>query len=117
MIDLTNCEYPELVQDGHCNDEANNIECLFDGGDCCYPCVSTKFCSDCKCLTENSDIEIKNPLIEDGFCQDEMNNVQCNYDGGDCCESGLFFDSVKKEHCLECECIGHSKWNISEGKL
>ena len=33
------CKYPELVGDGYCNDEANNLHCDFDGGDCCYSCV------------------------------------------------------------------------------
>ena len=30
------CAVPlELIANGFCNDEANNAECLYDGGDCC----------------------------------------------------------------------------------
>ena len=74
-----------MVGDGYCNDETNNIHCDFDGGDCCYSCVSTLFCTDCKCLTGNSEKEINYLLIGDGFCHDEINTADCNYDDGDCC--------------------------------
>ena len=62
-----------MVGDGYCNDETNNIHCDFDGGDCCYSCVSTLFCTDCKCLTGNPEKEINHLLIGDGFCHDEIN--------------------------------------------
>ena len=29
------CKMTQLVGDGYCNDETNNIHCAFDGGDCC----------------------------------------------------------------------------------
>ena len=83
-----------MIGDGYCNDETNNIHCAFDGGDCCYVCVSTSFCDDCKCLTGNAREEINYPLIGDGYCHDETNNVDCNYDGGDCCGS-----CVLTQHC------------------
>ena len=52
-----------FVGDGVCNDETNNAECDYDGGDCC-----------------------PNPnMVGDGICNDETNNLECNYDGGDCC--------------------------------
>ena len=52
-----------LVGDGFCNAEANNLECFFDGGDCCL-----------------------NPeLVGNSICNDETNIPQCNHDGGDCC--------------------------------
>ena len=31
------------VGDGVCNDETNNAECNYDGGDCCGPAVSCKY--------------------------------------------------------------------------
>ena len=43
------CDYGELVGNGHCNDEANNADCLYDGGDCCGGCVNTDQCSHCLC--------------------------------------------------------------------
>jgi hypothetical protein len=42
--------------------------------------------------------------IGDGFCDDGNNNEICHFDGGDCC--GL---SVKKNFCVDCECIGKFK--------
>ena len=92
-----------MVGDGHCNDEANNLHCDFDGGDCCYSCISKAFCSDCKCLTDNAGEELNYPLIGDGFCQDEINNIECNYDGGDCCGH-----CVINEYCSECLCLHNS---------
>ena len=67
-----------MVGNGLCNEETNNNECNFDGGDCC----------------PNSF------LISNGYCNDETNKIECNYDGGDCCVN------VDKEHCTECTCFG-----------
>ena len=39
--DLTN----PLIGDGVCNDQINNLECDFDGGDCCLSCIDTFQCS------------------------------------------------------------------------
>ena len=49
MLRFLGCDYGELVDNGHCNDEANNADCLYDGGDCCGGCVNTNQCSDCLC--------------------------------------------------------------------
>ena len=89
----------ELVGDGYCNDETNNIHCNFDGGDCCYFCLITNFCSDCLCLTEGFGDHINNPLIGDGFCHDVTNNADCSFDHGDCCLSNL-----NTKYCSECIC-------------
>ena len=32
-----------MVGDGICNDETNNLECNYDGGDCCGPAVFCKY--------------------------------------------------------------------------
>ena len=42
--------YQPLIGDGICDDESNNIDCGFDGGDCCLDLVVTDFCSECQCL-------------------------------------------------------------------
>ena len=42
-----------LVGDGYCNDETNNLDCSFDGGDCCGPCINNEFCSECQCHIGN----------------------------------------------------------------
>ena len=39
----------ELIGNGLCNDEVNNAECDYDGGDCCGACVSTEYCTECVC--------------------------------------------------------------------
>ena len=94
-----------MIGDGYCNDETNNRHCNFDGGDCCNTCISTLFCSDCKCLTGNDGEEISYPLIGDGYCHDEINNFECNYDGGDCCVN------VKTDYCSECNCHTNGTMN------
>ena len=93
--------WPELVQDGYCNDESNNPDCNFDGDDCCYACVDKEHCQDCLCIHEHGWQGI-NPLIGDGFCQDGMNSAQCNFDQGDCC---LF--NITINQCTNCTCLVH----------
>ena len=44
---------PSSVGDGYCNDETNNIYCLYDGLDCCRSPVNATFCSDCICHGES----------------------------------------------------------------
>lgn len=39
------------VGDGYCNDETNNEECNYDGGDCCGSCINTLYCSECQCVS------------------------------------------------------------------
>ena len=76
------CKYPNLVGDGYCNDESNNIHCAFDRGDCCYSKLAmNEFCSDCQCLTGEFIEEINHPLIGDGYCHDKANNASYTYDG------------------------------------
>ena len=47
-----------LLGDGYCDDEANNENCNFDGGDCCGPCINTKYCIECECLLTNASKQI-----------------------------------------------------------
>ena len=72
-----------MIGDGSCNDETNNADCNYDGGDCCGSCVLNNQCTECECLGGDNVI---NALIGNGFCNDEFNNADCYYDGGDCCE-------------------------------
>merc|ERR1711894_550859 len=37
------CKIPEWQGDGYCDDENNNSECAWDGGDCCGSDVDTSF--------------------------------------------------------------------------
>ena len=88
-----------MIGNGFCNDETNNVNCNFDGGDCCGPCVNKKDCSECFCLGMNIS-HVGNPIIGDGLCNDETNKEECNYDGGDCCGP-----CVVRTHCSECSCL------------
>ena len=83
LFEIPDCPTPLMVGDGFCNDETNNPECNYDGGDCCGSCVLTKHCIYCQCL--GGETNIPNALIGNGFCNIEANNAECNYDGGDCC--------------------------------
>ena len=44
-----------MIGDGFCNDETNNPECNFDGGDCCGQCILKHQCSECTCLQSDVD--------------------------------------------------------------
>ena len=88
-----------MVGDGFCNDEANHLECNYDGGDCCGSCVVKLYCSDCQCLGGDAGNGVSSPSIGDGICHDENNVAECNYDGGDCCVL-----DANTEHCTECQC-------------
>ena len=47
----TGCEsvVPYYIGDAYCDDENNNDDCNFDGGDCCGPNVNTQYCTECIC--------------------------------------------------------------------
>ena len=91
------------VGNGVCNDETNNADCNYDGGDCCWRCIAKDFCTNCTCIGNIMRDEIKNPLVGNGYCNDENNIADCNYDGGDCCGK-----CIVKDFCTKCTCIGNS---------
>ena len=104
-----------MIGDGFCNDETNNPECNFDGGDCCGLCVVKDQCSKCACLqSEVDEHNITNVLVGDGYCNDETNNPDCSFDGGDCCGP-----CINIEFCSECQChLGNlSKCHIKTAAL
>ena len=92
----------ELIGNGFCNDEANNVGCNFDNGDCCGTCVNVDYCSLCECLSAEPGNGISNALVANGVCNDETNTINCGFDGFDCCLS-----DATDQHCSECSC--HSK--------
>ena len=47
------CEYPSLVGDWYCDDDANTPECLYDRGDCCYGYHT--WCIQCECYDESTE--------------------------------------------------------------
>merc|ERR1711971_119551 len=46
------CQYESLIGNGICDQEANNEDCQYDGGDCCY--ADCKVCSDGNCNSDAS---------------------------------------------------------------
>ena len=89
---------PGWIGDGYCDDETNNVGCLFDGGDCCGSATNTQYCTLCICY---EDINCAAPIdmIGNGICNDEANIESCSYDGGDCCVA-----CINKDVCSECIC-------------
>ena len=96
-----------MVGNGFCNDETNNPECNYDGGDCCAMNANTNSCSECNCHFIETCIGGYHPLVGNGFCNDDTNIAECDYDGGDCC------GCVITEHCEDCACLG----NITNGEI
>ena len=41
------------IADNYCDDINNNMECSYDGGDCCGCNVVTSWCTECLCLDPN----------------------------------------------------------------
>ena len=72
-----------LIGNGYCNDETNNPDCHFDGGDCCGPCLNKEFCSECQCLGEN----ITSKAAPGPFCS-------CSVEGALDCKLLVCFDII-----------------------
>ena len=92
--------YNALLGNGYCNDETNNVENNYDGGDCCGYDVNTENCIVCGCYHEETCLARVHPLVGDGYRNDLTNIAACNYDNGDCCGS-----CVIKKHCSDCKCL------------
>ena len=98
-----------MIGDGYCNDETNNADCNYDGGDCCKSNVYSQHCTECICYFQENCLAGVHPLVGNGDCNDETNNEDCNYDGGDCCltnNDGYYYSFLNKDHCSECLCLG-----------
>ena len=120
---MENCTGVELwVNDGVCDDLNNNIECNFDGGDCCGPYVNTGYCNECLCLNSSSittTTTIAPPFsqcnssllawIGDGFCDAATNNENCHFDDGDCCGN-----NVVTLYCENCLCHNSTEESTDE---
>ena len=89
-----------MVGNGFCNDETNNPDCNYDGGDCCVGNANTNPCSECVCHLIETCAAGYHPLVGNGFCNDDANIAECDYDGGDCCGY-----NITSEHCTECICF------------
>ena len=47
------CINTDMPGDGYCDDTTNNMECYYDGGDCCGEIIQTDFCNECLCINED----------------------------------------------------------------
>ena len=101
------CDNVALVGNGFCNDETNNPDCSYDGGDCCVVNANTSSCSECVCHLIETCAAGYHPLVGNGFCNDDTNIAECDYDGGDCC------GCVVTGHCEDCACLG----NMTSGEI
>lgn len=90
------------------DDDNNNKECDWDGGDCCDNLGSKQFqyCEKCECKDPNKKAKTPACLLPaykgDGFCDDQNNKPSCLYDGGDCC--GKSGKKNQNQYCKECKC-------------
>ena len=86
-------QFEDLVGNGVCDSELQNLECGFDFDDCCK--YHAKYAGDGKCQSDMNNAECgydggdccDKEKLGNGYCDMKMNNVVCNYDGGDCCSS------------------------------
>ena len=103
LIFIAGCAQAFLIGNGECNDETNNPQCGYDGGDCCIYFWNIDHCTHCFCYHTFTCMIGAHPMVGDGFCDDETNNEWCNFDGGDCCGS-----CINKDRCsTNCHCIGN----------
>ena len=47
-----NSDNPSWIGDGWCDDETNNEDCDFDGGDCCLDEIFADYCIECLCYED-----------------------------------------------------------------
>ena len=104
---FSRCGSPNWIGDNFCDDENNNANCNYDGGDCCMTNVNTTFCTQCKCLDPANGCTYPDYKNDDS-CDDQNNIASCDYDGGDCCG-----ENVGTLYCIQCECLDPAFTNTS----
>merc|ERR1711937_974099 len=113
------CGAPAYKGDKNCDDENNNKNCDWDGGDCCGPAVKKTYCKVCKCLDPKAKCKgkcVASAYVGDGNCDDENNNCGCKYDGGDCCAKTVKGGKVKTDYCKDCSCVDPAQKLKCNGK-
>ena len=98
---ITKCSYPVFKGNGKCDDDNNNVECQWDGGDCCGCFVQKGFCTECQCkdqamlaMQDSPDWCCVQSKLNDGICHPENNIEGCFYDSLDCCLDEEGGDSI-----------------------
>ena len=62
---MIGCNYG-WIGDNYCDDMNNNMECNYDGGDCCGLSVNTQYCTYCQCIEGNGNGTTGNGTILGG---------------------------------------------------
>ncbi|CAN0376865.1 unnamed protein product [Pylaiella littoralis] len=127
---VANCDSVR-VGNGNCDEGNNNVECGYDGGDCCKCTCEDRpnqmcgqnngfACIDPEAACVNDDDITVDMLdlcgsvgdIGDGDCDQENNKAECDYDGGDCCECTCVRDEGTDDvadgrfsQCIDFACI------------
>ena len=100
------CVSPDYYRDGICDDENNNQECNWDGGDCCGDNVNTDYCMHCDCL--DGDVKICNAENPCGHYEGDCNSDNECQPGLKCgtenCPAFLGYDS-SVDCCFNCSCM------------
>ena len=101
---VPDCDNVTLVGNGFCNDETNNADCNYDGGDCCG--FNSEQCTECTCFYQETCLSgMPLAFLGNGVCNNETNIAECNYDGGDCCSNlGLVANGICNDEMNIHEC-------------
>lgn len=98
--DVSDCQGNiDMIGSGTCEEENNNADCQYDGGDCCRcTCFTQPPANTCapenfdNCQDPDAPTDCDYPgctgdlrSIGDGICHPGNNNEGCGWDGGDCC--------------------------------
>jgi len=81
----------DFINDGYCDDENNNADCQWDGGDCCFNTGDDwdDFCWDCECL----DPDVEMPCeAEDNWTQEKCEKKQAE---------GKCWKNLVKKNCAK----------------
>merc|ERR1712113_218903 len=92
------CGSPQWQGDGYCDDDNNNEECNYDGGDCCNNDNDgwDTFCNDCKCKDPNAGTVDK--------CADTWSNKKCQRKKDKCSSRKKVAENCMKT-CGFCGCV------------
>ncbi len=60
-----------MIRDGVCDEKANILKCLYDGGDCCKENKNRRLCRDCKCI-----LAVDNWELEKHFAELDIKHVK-----------------------------------------